>query len=161
MPNEDFLTLEEAASILRMHPDTLRKALRTKDVSENQASKIGGRWRIRKDALDTLFADSEPRIARRPEIFDEEYIRESFRAHGCREDFIGPLISDAKIVIPLLLRNLKQEAILTAIIGSEKELGLKDQEFFWKLAIQYLIGWATDEIEGYKRRKGSMDKSTN
>ena len=161
MQNEKFLTLEEAASILRMHPDTLRKALRTKDVSENQASKIGGRWRIHTDALNTLFAESEPRVARRPEIFDEERLRDSFRAHGCREDFIGPLISDVKLIIPLLCRNLKQEEVLAAVIKSEQELSLEGQEFFWKLAIKYLIAWATDEIEEYKRRKGSTDASTN
>jgi len=161
MQNEEFLTLEEAASILRMHPDTLRKALRTRDVSENQASKIGGRWRIRKDALNTLFTENEPRTARRPEIFDEERMRDSFRTHGCREDFIGPLISDVKLIIPLLCRNLKQEGVLAAVIESDKELSLEDQEYFWKLAIKYLVGWATDEVEEYKRRKSPIDESTN
>ena len=49
---ERFLTLKEAAEILRLHPRTLREYVRR---GELHGRLIGRRWRFRRKDLDTFF----------------------------------------------------------------------------------------------------------
>ena len=49
---ERFLTLKEAAEILRLHPRTVREYVRR---GELEGRIIGGRWRFRREALDAFF----------------------------------------------------------------------------------------------------------
>ena len=45
----EFYTAEEVASVLRLHPYTVRRLCREKKVP---AFKFGGQWRFRKDEID-------------------------------------------------------------------------------------------------------------
>ena len=51
-----FLTLKEAAEILRLHPRTVREYVRR---GELQGRVIGGRWRFRRKDIDAFF-DAAP-----------------------------------------------------------------------------------------------------
>lgn len=44
-----YLTIEEAAELLRIRPDTIRRLLRQKQLP---GKKIGREWRISREALD-------------------------------------------------------------------------------------------------------------
>jgi excisionase family DNA binding protein len=49
---ERFLTIREAAGILRLHPRTVREYLRR---GELEGRVIGGRWRFRRKDIDAFF----------------------------------------------------------------------------------------------------------
>jgi excisionase family DNA binding protein len=50
--SDPFLTLQEAAAVLRLHPRTVREYLRR---GELEGRLIGGRWRFRRRDLDAFF----------------------------------------------------------------------------------------------------------
>jgi len=53
VPGSDrFLTLREAAEVLRLHPRTVREYIRRGEI---QGRLIGRRWRIRRKDLDSFF----------------------------------------------------------------------------------------------------------
>lgn len=49
---EPFLTLREAAEVLRLHPRTVREYVRR---GELKGRVIGGRWRFKRKDLDAFF----------------------------------------------------------------------------------------------------------
>ena len=51
-----YLTIEEAAELLRIHPETIRRLLRLKRLP---GKKIGREWRISREALDEYMRDIE------------------------------------------------------------------------------------------------------
>jgi len=53
---DGLLTPEAAADYLKMHVDSVRRLLRQKKLP---GVKVGGSWRIRSSALDTLLAGGE------------------------------------------------------------------------------------------------------
>lgn len=63
---ERFLTLKEAAQVLQFHPKTIRAYVRR---GELVGRVIGGRWRFRRNDLDTFFdrAPSQWEFSRGPE----------------------------------------------------------------------------------------------
>jgi excisionase family DNA binding protein len=52
---DQFLTLREAAQVLKLHPRTLRQYLRRGQI---EGRLIGGRWRFRRANLDRFYDDS-------------------------------------------------------------------------------------------------------
>lgn len=50
--NNEFLTVEEAADLIRIHPETLRQWLRE---DKFPGAKIGDNWRIRRADIDAFF----------------------------------------------------------------------------------------------------------
>ena len=50
-----FLTIGEAAEILRLHPRTVREYVRR---GELQGRIIGGRWRFRREDLDAFYENA-------------------------------------------------------------------------------------------------------
>jgi excisionase family DNA binding protein len=52
---EKLLTLREAAEVLRLSARTMREYLQCGEV---EGRLIGGRWRVRRAALDAFFADA-------------------------------------------------------------------------------------------------------
>jgi len=51
-----YLTIEEAAQLLRIHPDTVRRLLREKRLP---GKKIGREWRISQEALDNFVREEK------------------------------------------------------------------------------------------------------
>ncbi len=54
-PTDFFLTIREAAEVLRLHPRTLREYIRR---GELEGRLIGGRWRFRRKDLDAFFENA-------------------------------------------------------------------------------------------------------
>lgn len=54
---ERFLTLKEAAEILRLHPRTVREYIRR---GELEGRVVGGRWRFRRKDIDAFFDKAPP-----------------------------------------------------------------------------------------------------
>lgn len=52
-----YLTIEEVAELLRMHPDTIRRLLRAKRLPGKKVG--GGEWRISRELLDKYIKESE------------------------------------------------------------------------------------------------------
>jgi excisionase family DNA binding protein len=50
----EIYTIEEAAKILKVSDDTVRKMIKN---GELEARKIRGQWRIRREAIDRLFTE--------------------------------------------------------------------------------------------------------
>lgn len=51
-----YLTIEEAATLLRMHPDTVRRLLREKRLP---GKKVGREWRISQEVLDKFLTENK------------------------------------------------------------------------------------------------------
>ncbi len=56
MDVQDFLTLDEAAKMLQMHPVTVRRHLRNGTIP---GRKIGGEWRISRMGLEAFLCGDE------------------------------------------------------------------------------------------------------
>jgi excisionase family DNA binding protein len=54
---ERLLTLKEAATVLRLHPRTVREYVRR---GELEGRVIGGRWKFRRKDLDAFFDNAAP-----------------------------------------------------------------------------------------------------
>jgi excisionase family DNA binding protein len=54
---EELLTTEQAAAVLHMRKDSLARKIRRREIP---AVKVGKRWLIRRDALETLLRPSAP-----------------------------------------------------------------------------------------------------
>ena len=63
----EFLTVEELATMVDMHPRTIRRYLRSGQL---KASKLGGEWRIRKEDVQA-FMGSEVAQTMRTEALDD------------------------------------------------------------------------------------------
>lgn len=53
-----IMTMEEVAKYLRLHKSTLYRLVKQEVIP---ASKIGGRWRFRKDVIDQWLSEKERR----------------------------------------------------------------------------------------------------
>lgn len=56
--SDDVLTPEEAAEILRVHPETIMRRLRKGEIP---AAKIGKQWRISRKTIDRMLRGEDPR----------------------------------------------------------------------------------------------------
>lgn len=88
-------------------------------------------------------------MAARPDLFDRRAFEASLRRQGCPESFVSPTVSDFRLVVPLLLRELGEEWVLENAEGAREELRLGPQQAAWRVAIRYTVGWA----ERYKAGK--------
>jgi excisionase family DNA binding protein len=57
MGTQEMLTTDEAAAILRMRPDSLVRKIKREEIP---GVKIGKRWLISRETLDTLLRPSTP-----------------------------------------------------------------------------------------------------
>jgi excisionase family DNA binding protein len=57
MGTQEMLTMEEAAAILRMRPDSLVRKIKRQEIS---GVKVGKRWLISKATLDALLQPPTP-----------------------------------------------------------------------------------------------------
>ena len=88
-------------------------------------------------------------MARRPDIFDRDRFEEGLRAAGCPDAYAG----DFKLFVPLLLRELGEDEVLKIVNAPRLELGLKEQDTYWKDGARYFVAWARNAIEEYKASK--------
>ena len=95
-------------------------------------------------------------MPQRPRVFDREAFEQSLREQGCPESLIGPNASDFKLFVPVVLRYLGEDGLVRIMNSARLELGLGEQDAFWQQAAKYLVGWAEEEIEAYKMRKGKQ-----
>lgn len=51
-----YLTIEEAAELLRIHPDTVRRLIREKRLP---GKKLGREWRISREMLDKFMKEED------------------------------------------------------------------------------------------------------
>ncbi|MDI9585581.1 MAG: helix-turn-helix domain-containing protein [Acidobacteriota bacterium] len=64
----ELLTADEAAAYLKIHPETLRRKTRARQVP---AWRIGPFWRYRREVLDEWMAQGCPSQVEQPSLFDE------------------------------------------------------------------------------------------
>jgi hypothetical protein len=91
--------------------------------------------------------------ARRPDLFDRAALEQSLRDQGCAESFISPTVSDFKLFVPLVFRELGEDKIFEIVENARAELGLGEQAAAWQHAIKYIVGWAEEAIEKYKAQR--------
>ena len=91
---------------------------------------------------------------RRPDVFDQAALEVSLRGQGCPASFISPVISDYRLFVRLVLRQLGEQGVYNIAEDSRDELGLGPQHAAWQLAAKYIVGWAREEIERYKGAGG-------
>ena len=92
-------------------------------------------------------------MAKRPDVFDQQTLETSLREQGCPESFVSPAISDYRIIVPLAIRKLGEEGIVDLLNSARHEFGLGPQESAWKAISPYIVGWAEDVLEEYKRQR--------
>ena len=93
-------------------------------------------------------------MARRPDLFDKARVREGIVRAGCPEAYADAYLGDLKLFVPLLFRELGAERVLEIVNGARRELGLKDEDTYWKDGAKYFTKWAADAIDAYKASKG-------
>ncbi|GHO56636.1 helix-turn-helix domain-containing protein [Ktedonobacter robiniae] len=53
---DELLTIDQVASELQLHPDTIRRYIREKRL---RATRVGGRLRVRRSELDRFLSEGE------------------------------------------------------------------------------------------------------
>lgn len=76
--------------------------------------------------LASVDALKEVAMARRLDVFNQAAFEDSLRRHGCVESNISPYTSEFKLIMPLLLRDITKEQVLTQAGRAQEKLGLKD-----------------------------------
>lgn len=92
-------------------------------------------------------------MARRPDLFDKGRVREGIIKAGCPEAYADAYLIDMKLFVPLLFRELGADEVLRLVNATRTELGLKDEDTYWKDGAKYFVQWATDALEAYKASK--------
>jgi hypothetical protein len=85
-------------------------------------------------------------------VFDQSNFEESLRALGCVESFVSPIISDYRLLMPLVLRELGADRVVHIANGSREELGLNEQTDLCRTSARYIVSRATAQLEAYKAR---------
>lgn len=93
------------------------------------------------------------RYGRRPAIFDKQVMQQGLIEAGCPEAFADAYLGDLKLFVPLVLRELGPQQMLEIVTRARPELGLKDEDSYWKDGAKYFSRWATNAIEGTSRRR--------
>ena len=89
----------------------------------------------------------------RPEVFNRQEFEEALRKQGAPESLIAPMVSDFRILMPLLIREIGQDEFFRLVEHCRDELHLAPQAEFWKQEIKYYISWARDAIDKYKETR--------
>jgi hypothetical protein len=92
-------------------------------------------------------------MTRRPDLFDKARVRAGLISAGCPEAYADAYLGDLKLFVPLLFRELGPDGVLRLVNGTRQELGLKEEDTYWKDGAKYFVQWATDSIEAYKASK--------
>lgn len=92
-------------------------------------------------------------MAKRPDVFDRQAFEQSLRRQGCPEGFVGPTVSDFKLFVPLILATLGEEKVFQFAEDARVDLGLDEQRAAWKTATKFIVGWANEQLETYRRQK--------
>lgn len=92
-------------------------------------------------------------MVRRPDLFSRDAFQKSLRQQGCAESFVSPITSDFRLFVPVILRELGPEKIVTIMEQARPELKLGAQRPAWETAAKYIVGWAEEQIEQYKAGK--------
>ncbi len=92
-------------------------------------------------------------MARRPDLFDKSRVRDGLVQAGCPEAYADAYLGDLKLFVPLLIRELGAAEMLRMVNATRTELGLKDEDTYWKDGAKYFVQWATNALEAYKASK--------
>jgi hypothetical protein len=106
------------------------------------------RWQL------NLESEENMKRGRRPDIFDKEAMLEGVVAAGCPKAYADAYLGDFKLFVPLLLRELGEQEVLRTVNTARLELGLKEEDTYWKDGAKYFVQWATNAIDAYKASKG-------
>ena len=89
----------------------------------------------------------------RPDVFNRRTLEDSLRRQKVPESLIAPIVSDYRLLMPLLIRETSEEAFFQIASEHRNELKLKPQTDLWKRAIHHLVIWADEEIRRYIEKK--------
>jgi len=90
---------------------------------------------------------------KRPDIFNQKKFEVSLRRQGCAESFVSPTVSDFKLFVPIIIKDLGPDKIMDIVKKNREDINLGDAEAAWKTVIKYMVGWAEEQIEFYKIQK--------
>jgi hypothetical protein len=66
---------------------------------------------------------------------------------------VGPIVSDFKLVVPVVLASLGQQRLLEIMEQAREDLGLGEQREFWSEVAKYATLWAQDCVDAYRAEK--------
>ena len=89
-------------------------------------------------------------MAKRPEMLSEEVFRASLFEQGCHPEYIDAYVSDCKLLVPLLIREVGEERFLELVNQCRTELGLELRDTYWPQSVKYIVTWAKEAIANYK-----------
>ncbi len=92
-------------------------------------------------------------MSRRPNVFSQEEFQASLRRQGCAKSFISPIASDFRLFVPVLIREIGEEKLLTIMEHARGELRLGDQGPAWREAAKYIVGWAEEQVDEHKSQR--------
>ncbi len=89
----------------------------------------------------------------RPDVFNRQEFEWNLRKQGVPESLIAPTVSDFRILMPLLIREIGQDEFFRLVEHCRDELHLGPQADFWKQEIMDYTNWARNVIEKYKETR--------
>jgi integrase len=89
----------------------------------------------------------------RPDVFNRRPFEDSLRRQNVPESLIAPIVSDYRLLMPLLIREVGEAAFFKIALEHRNELKLGPQTDLWKRAIHHIVAYADEEIESYIKKK--------
>ena len=74
-------------------------------------------------------------VRKRPDVFNQQAFEGSLRRQGCAESFISPTVSDFRLFVPVIIRELGEGGILEIMEKNRAEIHLGDAKTAWSTVI--------------------------
>ncbi len=89
----------------------------------------------------------------RPDVFNRQKFEDSLRRQHVSESLISPIVSDFRILMPLLLQDVGEEEFFTRVEKYRERLQLGPQKELWQRAIKHIVEWAKEQITDYQETR--------
>lgn len=85
-------------------------------------------------------------MARRPDFFDREKLEAALREQGCSESWVDTVVSNFRLILPVLLKELGADGITDTMMREQSTYGRHSPDDVWRNIAKPLVSWATDVL---------------
>lgn len=85
-------------------------------------------------------------MAQRPDFFDREKLEQILREQGCSESWVDTIVSNFRLILPVLLKELGTDGIAGIMLREQSTYGRHSPEDVWRNIAKPLVAWATDML---------------
>ena len=129
---------------------TLGEQIHISGLSPHDCHLYWEQEQVRTQAFET---ERPSRRKGRPDIFNRHTFESALRGQDVPDPLISPLISDIRLLIPLLIQQVGEETFRKIAQEHRDTLKISPQTETWENAVHYLVAWADNEINHYIDQK--------